>query len=84
MPREDGVKRRTFTDDERDELLHQLEAARRVPFWLPWLLGSASATLAGLAAMLPQPSLAATICTALGMGVASFTSALALSTRGTK
>lgn len=81
MPRE-NVKR--FTEEEREELLRQLADARRVPFWLPWVLGGASATLTGLSSMLPQGSTGQIVCSALGMGVVAFTSALALSTRGTK
>lgn len=63
----------------------ETEAAqdKRVPFWLPWLLGSLGCTLATLAATLPAGAWQITIA-ALSSGVASFSSAVALATRGTK
>ncbi len=80
-----------FSTGEREALLYriqllELEAMRdkRVPFWLPWLLGGLGTTLATLAGTLPAGSPWQQVVAALSAGVASFVSAVALSTRGTK
>lgn len=80
-----------FSTGEREALLYriqllEMENARdkRVPVWLPWLMGGLGTTLATLAGTLPAGTSWQQVVAALAAGVASFSSAVAMSMRGTK